>query len=483
MLGTLALRGFSFAYGLVGFVLLTATAALRDGAFTRNRRPSEKEDEEFEKGTFPSRLVSAHMANKQLAQKLYWDLSNNPLPGFKHMFYKLENGVQLHYVTNAVGPNLGSGKNVAIFIHGFPDSYVLWRKILTSPALSSHILIAVDLPGYGGSDSLEKYDPDHVLETMTWFILGMREQYLSDGGKLIMVTHDWGTIVGARLASEANQLADRWILANGVIPQHVRSTVQSLLASSRQMLHTFMRNPTNTALLRKSFSTVGPMFSQLGQSFYVFTLNLPMPLSSFVVRMGNFWFVRLLLLVQAEKEGTGSETLGELLAASFGPALPGEALQSSNPDHQYGESVMKRIPDHGMSQKIRVYREGLALSPWTKSLEAIAALSEISRGRSFSASGRALFDDGPPGALKVPATLVWGNKDPAGDRRLALSGLSDYLTRRSDIVMVKEGGHWLPTEEVGAKVIADVTEWALTGEKTPLKEKLVDAEGITIQST
>jgi pimeloyl-ACP methyl ester carboxylesterase len=64
------------------------------------------------------------------------------------------------------------GKNVAIFIHGFPDSYVLWRRLLTSSALESYILIAVDLPGYGGSDSLKKYNAENMLEDMTGFILG-----------------------------------------------------------------------------------------------------------------------------------------------------------------------------------------------------------------------------------------------------------------------------------------------------------------------
>ena len=38
-----------------------------------------------------------------------------------------------------------------------------------------------------------------------------------EGGKLVMVCHDWGSIVGSRLASEAKELADRWILTSGVI--------------------------------------------------------------------------------------------------------------------------------------------------------------------------------------------------------------------------------------------------------------------------
>lgn len=248
------------------------------------------------------------------------------------------------------------------------------------------------------------------------------------------------------------------------------------------MLHTFTHDLTNTALLKRSLSTVGPVLSQLRLSFYIFIFNLPMPLASFFIRMGNFWFIRLTHILQAKKRRAAPEVLGELLAASSGPALPEKIVRSSTWNRQYGESVIRRIPDHGMSEKIRFYREGLALSPWTKSLEAIAALTEISRGPSLATSGHALFDDGPPGALKAPATIIYGNKDPAFDRRLALSGLSDYLGRRSHVVVVKEGGHWLPTEEVGAKVIADVAEWALRGEKTLLKDELVGMEGVAVQA-
>ena len=100
---------------------------------------------------------------------------------------------------------------------GFPDSFLLWRNHLQSPALASHVLIAVDLPGYGGSDGLQRYDADGLLESLTVFILGMREQYLGEGGKVVMVTHDWGAILSTRLASEAKELADRWIICSAII--------------------------------------------------------------------------------------------------------------------------------------------------------------------------------------------------------------------------------------------------------------------------
>jgi pimeloyl-ACP methyl ester carboxylesterase len=102
-------------------------------------------------------------------------------------------------------------------LQGFPDSYLLWRNLLTSSTLDSHILIAVDLPGYGGSDNLPHYGANGMLEAVTEFILGMREEYLQEEAKLVLVSHDWGGAITARLASEAYQLADRFVVSSAVI--------------------------------------------------------------------------------------------------------------------------------------------------------------------------------------------------------------------------------------------------------------------------
>ena len=80
--------------------------------------------------------------------------------------------------------------------------------------------MAVDLPGYGGSDGLTTYDSTSVLEAVAEFIMRMRDTYLTQGdsgrGPVIVVGHDWGTVVGFRLAAEAPALADRFILSNAV---------------------------------------------------------------------------------------------------------------------------------------------------------------------------------------------------------------------------------------------------------------------------
>jgi pimeloyl-ACP methyl ester carboxylesterase len=52
---------------------------------------------------------------------------------------------------------------------------------------------------------------------MSEFLLGMREKFLKEEAKMVVVTHDWGAIIGARLAAEASVLADRWVITSVLI--------------------------------------------------------------------------------------------------------------------------------------------------------------------------------------------------------------------------------------------------------------------------
>ena len=51
------------------------------------------------------------------AQKQYWDLSLEPIPGLQHDFFTLKSGTRLHYVVSNAAENL-KGRNIVIFIHG-----------------------------------------------------------------------------------------------------------------------------------------------------------------------------------------------------------------------------------------------------------------------------------------------------------------------------------------------------------------------------
>ena len=235
-------------------------------------------------------------------------------------------------------------------------------------------------------------------------------------------------------------------------PQHVSSNAHTLIASSKQMVHTYLRNPlTNLRLLKKAFATLAPVRTQIRRSFYIFILNLPYPLASYFVRMGDSWWLRLIASIEGrpptgKQESLDAKEAAERLARCSGPG--DEQLNSSEAgDMHYPSSVQRRTADHGMSQKIRLYREGLASHPWEKSIETVVALSELPNNHARSGSGAGLFEDGPPGALRAPTTFVYAKKDFAFDTRLALDGIADYLPRHSHAVVLDKSGHWLPSED------------------------------------
>jgi pimeloyl-ACP methyl ester carboxylesterase len=312
---------------------------------------------------------------------------------------------------------------------------------------------------------------------MAGFILGMREAFLSPDGKLVMVTHDWGGIVGARLAAEAKELADRWIITGAVIPQQVHSTIMTHVASASQMLRTWMRSPLNIRPLRSALKTLSPFFGQIARSFYVFALQLPFPIAYRFTTFGNFWFLRVLHLVQAHVITSKGKSKRELSAAQKADYMvvsagPGLEQFSSREKGGYSESVKQRISDFGLSQKIRVYREHLLLGTWEKSLQLVIDLSELPPSPHRSGSGAGLFEDGPAGSLKVSTTVIYGKKDMAFDPSAVLNGIGDYLIKGSQCLVIKEAGHWLQYEEAGIRVLEVAAQWAIGEETSSLREQI-----------
>jgi len=101
---------------------------------------------------------------------------------------------------------LSPPNNLIIFLHGFPDTSYIWLPILSlldtnlnnSTTTASTTLIAVDLPGFGGSDGVARYGPEEVLGNVSAFFVEMREKYWREGGMVVCVGHDWGATVAYR---------------------------------------------------------------------------------------------------------------------------------------------------------------------------------------------------------------------------------------------------------------------------------------------
>ena len=52
------------------------------------------------------------------------------------------NSVKLHYV-------IGGKGDAVVLLHGYPETWYSWRKIMPSLAAANHTVIAVDLRGLG----------------------------------------------------------------------------------------------------------------------------------------------------------------------------------------------------------------------------------------------------------------------------------------------------------------------------------------------
>ena len=109
----------------------------------------------------------------------------------RHHFARV-NGIRLHYVT--AGPEPSAARPPLYLLHGYPQSWYLWRKVV--PPLAEHFsLVLPDLRGYGDSDKpVAGYDK----RTMA---ADIRELARHLGhGRLHLAGHDRGARVAHRYA-------------------------------------------------------------------------------------------------------------------------------------------------------------------------------------------------------------------------------------------------------------------------------------------
>jgi pimeloyl-ACP methyl ester carboxylesterase len=293
-------------------------------------------------------------------------------------------------------------------------------------------------------------------------------------------------VLAFRLAAEAPQLADRFILSNGVHPPLSAANIKSRVMSTSRMLHTWIRTPSQIGLLSNAFGNIRPVLKQVIKSGYVFAFNLPTPMVRALGSVGDFWLLRFLNAMSVEPdpdvplEGThGAETL----AGSVGPSgKQCSAVTMKDPrmaqsfEIKYSRSVRRRATNGGFVEKLGLYRHGCVSKPWEKSLENLWDLQQLlnsqqARRRSLSSSG--IFDVGPEGVTKAPTTVIWGEDDVAIENCIAVEGFADYFgAKESNFVMASKCGHWTPVEKQGAPIFQEVIAWALEGEQGSLRTRL-----------
>ncbi|KAJ5586986.1 uncharacterized protein N7459_002751 [Penicillium hispanicum] len=446
----------AFAYGLFS-VIVHGMVAIKRGLFFTKR--TEKEDLEL-----------------QLARDRFWNLSRT-FSGLSHHFLTLPSGFKFHFVSNEIPSSpavLSSNKPLVIFIHGFPDSWAEWRHIIALPDLQNvATLVAIDLPGYGGTQSLERYSATNILEKLTEFIVTLRTQYGVDDSsesnkkRTIVVSHDWGCMLSMRLASEAPSLAHRFILSNAPLPSLAKSNIRRYISSAQKMFNTALGSPLHArAPLLQSLRTLSPLFRQLVSSGYVFAIQMPTLVARYYLTGGNHSLMKAIHKIAHGRSEYTTVDAAESMASSMGPSLAESKTKTANGE-TYPTTIKYDSEFANIMGPASYYRQGGGVGRWHKSLETITALHGLAGGNELrrTSSGQGLFDEGAPGVLRASSTVLWGEKDSALNLNVCLDGIADYLVHGSQVVMLPETGHWTPVEVESRAAITKAVQWSIEGEQ------------------
>ena len=116
-------------------------------------------------------------------------------------------GIRIHYVDEGRG-------ELVLCLHGEPTWSYLYRKVI--PILAKRYrVIAMDFVGFGRSDKFAEQG-GHSLQAHFDLLSGFIDSLALD--RITLAAHDWGAVVGLRLAAERPERFARLVIMNSMLP-------------------------------------------------------------------------------------------------------------------------------------------------------------------------------------------------------------------------------------------------------------------------
>lgn len=100
-------------------------------------------------------------------------------------FITTSTGLRLRVAVQGQGP-------LVLMVHGFPESWYSWRHQMTAVAGAGYMAAALEVRGYGQSDS-PALPADYTLTKLARDIIDVIDA-LSDDGTAVLFGHDWGAM-------------------------------------------------------------------------------------------------------------------------------------------------------------------------------------------------------------------------------------------------------------------------------------------------
>jgi pimeloyl-ACP methyl ester carboxylesterase len=134
--------------------------------------------------------------------------------GVSHRWVKAR-GIEFHVA------EAGAGEDVVLCLHGWPQHWYEWRKLMPALADRQRVL-ALDLRGFGWSDAPRG---GYEKEEMATDVLAVLDQL--DLERVKLIGHDWGGWIGFLLGLRAPERFERFLALNIVPPWvNVRNVVE-----------------------------------------------------------------------------------------------------------------------------------------------------------------------------------------------------------------------------------------------------------------
>jgi haloalkane dehalogenase len=103
----------------------------------------------------------------------------------------------------------GEGDRVALLVHGYPESSYMWRHLMHRLAAERWRTVAPDLAGFGDSPP----DGPGTWEAHVDRLARFHEEH--DLGRVVLVTHDWGVLIGLRWACDNPDAVRGLVISDG----------------------------------------------------------------------------------------------------------------------------------------------------------------------------------------------------------------------------------------------------------------------------
>jgi pimeloyl-ACP methyl ester carboxylesterase len=134
----------------------------------------------------------------------------------------------------------GEGPDVALCLHGFPESRKSWRHQLPVLAAQGWRAVAPDLRGYGDSSrpaAQSAYHIDHLVADVgaMFEVLGARRK--------LLIAHDWGAIIAWVVAMRRTVPLDGLIIMNVPHPAVFKRTLGSWAQKRKSWYVAFFQLP------------------------------------------------------------------------------------------------------------------------------------------------------------------------------------------------------------------------------------------------